>query len=67
MTNFLIATSALGFQVFVLYPWHKKLEDDFAQMKQDHLEVLQRGEQVRMDELKVIKERLIELGQRKWS
>ncbi|PSN61078.1 hypothetical protein BS50DRAFT_505393 [Corynespora cassiicola Philippines] len=41
LTNFVVASSALGFQVFVLYPWHNKLSDDFDQLKKEHLRVLQ--------------------------
>ena len=33
LTNFLVATSALGFQDCVLYPWHKQLDDDFEALK----------------------------------
>jgi len=40
LTNFFVATSALGFQVCVLYPWHKQLEDDFEALKKEHLRVL---------------------------
>jgi len=40
LTNFLVATSALGFQVCVLYPWHKRLDDDFEALKKEHLRVL---------------------------
>ena len=40
LTNFLVATSALGFQVYVLYPWHKQLDDDFDALKKEHLRVL---------------------------
>lgn len=40
LTNFLVATSALGFQVFVLYPWHKQLDDDFEKLKVEHVRVL---------------------------
>ncbi|KJK84477.1 hypothetical protein H634G_00841 [Metarhizium anisopliae BRIP 53293] len=39
-TNFLVASSALGFQVFVLYPWHKELDTGFADLKREHLKVL---------------------------
>lgn len=39
-TNFFVATSALGFQVCVLYPWHKQLDDDFEALKKEHLRVL---------------------------
>ncbi|KAK6345963.1 hypothetical protein TWF730_010301 [Orbilia blumenaviensis] len=39
-TNFFVASSALAFQVFVLYPWHKKLDDEFHQLKHEHVRVL---------------------------
>ncbi|KAJ3416418.1 hypothetical protein HDV05_001576, partial [Chytridiales sp. JEL 0842] len=31
--NFFIATSALGFQTMVLYPWHEQLERDFQELE----------------------------------
>ena len=40
LTNFLVATSALEFQVFVLYLWHKQTDDDFEKLKTKHLHVL---------------------------
>ncbi|KAK4184422.1 hypothetical protein QBC35DRAFT_391719 [Podospora australis] len=40
ITNFAVATSALGFQVFVLYPWHKELDEGFEALKKEHLRVL---------------------------
>jgi hypothetical protein len=40
MTNFLVASSALGFQVFVLYPWHKRLDEDFEALRTEHLRVV---------------------------
>ncbi|TWU79233.1 hypothetical protein ED733_009005 [Metarhizium rileyi] len=40
VTNFLVASSALGFQVFVLYPWHKELDAGFEELKREHLKVL---------------------------
>ena len=40
MTNFLVASSALGFQVFVLYPWHKELDASFDELKKEHLRVI---------------------------
>jgi hypothetical protein len=58
LTNFAIATSALCFQVFVLYPWHKRLDDDFQELKKEHLRVLKGGEQARLLELKEIREGL---------
>ncbi|KAL9942099.1 hypothetical protein D7B24_001136 [Verticillium nonalfalfae] len=40
LTNFAVASSALGFQVFVLYPWHEQLQRDFEDLKKEHLRVL---------------------------
>lgn len=40
LTNFGVASSALGFQVFVLYPWHEQLSEDFEELKKEHLRVL---------------------------
>ncbi|KAH7016075.1 mitochondrial phosphate carrier protein [Microdochium trichocladiopsis] len=40
LTNFLVASSALGFQVLVLYPWHKELDAGFEDLKKEHLKVL---------------------------
>lgn len=56
ITNFAIATSALAFQVFVLYPWHNKLDEDFKDLKQENLRLLQQVENVRTEQLKEIRE-----------
>ena len=56
LTNFFIATSALCFQVFVLYPWHHRLDAEFEALKNEHLRVLQAGEAERAKELKEIRE-----------
>jgi hypothetical protein len=41
VTNFFVASSALAFQAFVLYPWHKQLDDDFEALKRENQRVLQ--------------------------
>lgn len=40
LVNFAVASSALAFQVFVLYPWHNQLDDEFKALKKEHLRVL---------------------------
>ncbi|KAL4936173.1 hypothetical protein BDV06DRAFT_112113 [Aspergillus oleicola] len=40
LVNFMVASSALAFQVFVLYPWHNQLDDEFKALKREHLRVL---------------------------
>lgn len=41
ITNFAVASSALCFQVGVLYPWHKELDENFEKLKKEHLTVLE--------------------------
>ncbi|QQK41988.1 Putative Mitochondrial phosphate carrier protein [Penicillium digitatum] len=40
LVNFGVASSALAFQVFVLYPWHNQLDDEFKSLKKEHQRVL---------------------------
>lgn len=40
------------------YPWHHRLDEDFQELKKEHLRVLHGGEQARLKELKEINERL---------
>lgn len=40
ITNFVVASTALCFQVGVLYPWHKELDENFEKLKKEHLLVL---------------------------
>jgi hypothetical protein len=56
ITNFFIATSALMFQVFVLYPWHKRLDDDFDTLKKEHLSLVQELKLARTADMLEIKE-----------
>lgn len=44
VTNFFIATSALGFQIFVLYPWHQVLDVDFKELQQEVIHLRNEGE-----------------------
>ncbi len=65
LTNFAIGTSALCFQVFVLYPWHERLDDEFKALKVEHLRVLHAGESERRTQLEAIRKSLEELEKRK--
>ncbi len=46
LTNFAVASSALGFQVFVLYPWHNQLDESFQELKKEHIRVLEAVKEV---------------------
>ncbi|KAF2676704.1 hypothetical protein K458DRAFT_424466 [Lentithecium fluviatile CBS 122367] len=54
LTNFIVASSALGFQAFVLYPWHKQLDEDFEALKKENRRVLQALEALNMKERKLL-------------
>ena len=58
LTNFIIGTSALSFQVFVLFPWHEKLQEEFRDLKKDQIKLLQANE----TQLNAIRKRLEETG-----
>jgi hypothetical protein len=58
LTNFVIASSALCFQVFVLYPWHKELDEGFAEMRREHARILQNGQREMERELSGIRREL---------
>ncbi|QSS50024.1 hypothetical protein I7I53_10570 [Histoplasma capsulatum var. duboisii H88] len=63
LTNFIIGSSALCFQVFILYPWHNKLEKDFEEMRDAHISLMKQSEKDRTEELKAIHERLQNIKQ----
>lgn len=61
LTNFIIASSALCFQVGVLYPWHHELDAEFKELKKEYKTLLdeQRLErEARMKELGSIREEI---------
>lgn len=69
LTNFLVASSALGFQVFVLYPWHKELDAGFEELKKEHLRVLgaiSGGPSITKEQRESMQEKLNEKHQRSW-
>ncbi|KAF2713133.1 hypothetical protein K504DRAFT_461714 [Pleomassaria siparia CBS 279.74] len=61
LTNFCVASSALAFQVFVLYPWHQKLDEDFEELKHEHLRVLAAIQGVSIKDRQDIHDRLSKL------
>lgn len=65
LTNFVIGSSALCFQIFVLYPWHEKLEEEFVELKKEHARLLEDTREKHRDELKGIAEQLKALNEDK--
>lgn len=65
LTNFVIASSALAFQVGVLYPWHHELDAEFQELKKEYRELMteQRLErEQRLQELGEIKREIEKLA-----
>jgi hypothetical protein len=58
LTNFTIATAALSFQVFALYPWHNKLDDEFKKLKEEHKQLLLEFHQLKLSKLGEIDHKL---------
>lgn len=58
LTNFIVASSALCFQAFVLYPWHKELDDSFSRMRCEHAEILLESRRAMQRELTDIRREL---------
>jgi hypothetical protein len=57
-TNFTIATTALCFQVFALYPWHNKLDDEFKRLKEEHKQLLLQFHELKLSKLGEIDNKL---------
>ncbi|KAH9868474.1 hypothetical protein J1614_007546 [Plenodomus biglobosus] len=65
LTNFVIGSSALCFQVFVLYPWHEQLDEEFKELRKEHARLLEDTHQKHRSELQGIREQLEKLNEQK--
>lgn len=59
--NFVVASSALCFQFFVLYPWHIELDNDFQKMKDDNHATLEEYHQAKIKRLEKIEKSILHL------
>lgn len=64
LTNFVIGSSALCFQIFVLYPWHEKLEMEFNDLTKAHQRMLQETTERHRQELAGIRAELERMNRR---
>ena len=64
LTNFVIGSSALCFQIFVLYPWHEKLEAQFNDLTKAHQVMLQETTERHRKELAGIRAELERMNRR---
>ena len=60
--NFVIASTALGFQVSVLYPWHNQLEKDFNGLQHQQQTKLKEYHELKMQNIKNIEAYLSKLN-----
>jgi hypothetical protein len=67
LTNFVIGSSALCFQIFVLYPWHHKLDEEFTSLRQEHARLLEDTRERHKNELRGIRKELELLNERAGS
>ncbi|KAF1841764.1 uncharacterized protein K460DRAFT_379771 [Cucurbitaria berberidis CBS 394.84] len=63
LTNFVIGSSALCFQIFVLYPWHEKLEEEFVELRKEHARLIEESRENHRNELRGISEQLKALSE----
>ncbi|KAG0212846.1 hypothetical protein BGX28_005502 [Mortierella sp. GBA30] len=59
--NFIIGTSALSFQIGVLYPWHHQLDEDFKKLQLHHETNLQIFHNKKWEKLNEIDSKLNDL------
>ena len=59
--NFVVAVSALTFQMTVLYPWHIQLDDDFVKLKHDQVENLTEFHHLKVQKLNEIEQALVDV------
>lgn len=49
--NFLIGSSALGFQMTVLYPWHEELDKEFKALEKTQKQELRKFHEMKLQKL----------------
>ncbi|KAH7055033.1 hypothetical protein BKA57DRAFT_452810 [Linnemannia elongata] len=58
LVNFIIGSTALSFQVGVLYPWHHQLDGDFKELEKKHESRLQLFHNRKWEKLREIDSKL---------
>ena len=59
--NFIIGTTALTFQMTVLYPWHHQLDADFTDLKNQQAKKLEEYHQLKLNRLAIIEQNTVQL------
>jgi len=60
--NFVVATAALSFQYFVLYPWHKQLDEDFGVLRGEQNAKLEQYHRLKLKRLEEIESNITTLA-----
>jgi hypothetical protein len=59
LISLVIGTTALTFQITVLYPWHIELDNEFKQLKLDQTVKLDEYHKLKLERLAHIEEKLV--------
>ena len=59
--NFAVATTALAFQITILYPWHIQLEHDFIELRREQILNLSQFHELKVQKLVEIEETLLDV------
>jgi hypothetical protein len=62
--NFAVATTALGFQTMVLYPWHAQLDAGFHILKREQAEILRGYHDAKLQRFAQLEARMKEVERR---
>ncbi|KAJ7457274.1 hypothetical protein B0H11DRAFT_2063654 [Mycena galericulata] len=62
--NFFVATTALGFQTTVLYPWHYQLDEAFHKLKDEQARMLRMYHEVKIQRFEELERRMEGLEKR---
>jgi hypothetical protein len=67
LTNSFVTSSALGFQVFVLCPWHEQLDENFEALRMERLRVVCAIEGINTQDAEEILSQVKEPRLKAWS
>jgi hypothetical protein len=59
--NFIIGSSALTFQITVLYPWHAQLDREFKELREKHEKTLNEFHNVKVSKMNNIESKIAQL------
>jgi hypothetical protein len=61
IVNFFISSSALAFQISVLYPWHMQLDKEFKELRDKHEKTLNDFHEIKVTKMNTIEHKISQL------